>query len=154
MHLWQWKADLHDAGAPAVEEGIARGWRQAIKPQAEAEQQVTANAVWEQGRWSVVMKRPLITEDKNDVQFVRGRFVPFAVNAWDGSNGEHGLIMSLSTWRFVLLEAPTPIAVYVYVLLAVVLAGGLEFWLMRKAEPYRETGTRRTGRGANGGLKP
>ena len=30
-----------------------------------------------------------------------------ALNAWDGSNGEHGQIMSLSTWHYVLfLETP------------------------------------------------
>ena len=51
----------------------------------------------------MVMKRPRITEDKNDVQFVAGKFIPMSMNAWDGSNGEHGLIMSLSTWYYVLI---------------------------------------------------
>ncbi len=61
-------------------------------------------------------------------------FIPLAVNAWDGSNGEHDLIMSLSTWYFVLLEAPMPARVYVLTVLAFLLTGALGFWLVRLAE--------------------
>jgi hypothetical protein len=64
---------------------------------------------------------------------VPGKFIPMSLNAWDGSNGEHGLIMSLSTWHFVLIEAPTPLSIYFYALLAFVVAGGLGVWLMKKA---------------------
>jgi hypothetical protein len=56
------------------------------------------------------------------------------MNAWDGSNGEHALIMSLSTWHYVLIETPTPMVVYLYAVLAVLAAGALGYWLMRKAE--------------------
>ncbi|MFQ5954072.1 MAG: ethylbenzene dehydrogenase-related protein [Kiloniellales bacterium] len=134
IHLWVWKADLDAAGKPSVEEAVARGWKQPVKAQAADQQQVTAKAVWREGRWRVAMKRPLTTADRNDVQFVPGRFIPVAVNAWDGSNGEHGLIMSLSSWYYVFLEAPTPMTVYVYTVLAVLLAGALGYWLMRRAE--------------------
>ena len=134
VHLWTWKADLEAGGKPAVEEAIARGWRQPLKSQAEDQQQVAAKGLWRQGRWSVVMRRPLTTPDRNDVQFVRGKFIPIALNAWDGSNGEHGLIMSLSTWHYVLLEAPTPMRVYLYTVLAVVAAAAFGYWMMKKAE--------------------
>ncbi|MCP4381330.1 MAG: c-type cytochrome, partial [Hyphomicrobiales bacterium] len=33
VHLWVWKADLYAAGEPGVEEGNARGWKQAIREQ-------------------------------------------------------------------------------------------------------------------------
>jgi DMSO reductase family type II enzyme heme b subunit len=138
VHLWTWKADLEAQGKPSVEEAIARGWKQNPKIQAEDQQQVTGKAVWAKGRWTVVMKRPLDSGDKNDIQFVEGKFIPVAVNAWDGSNGEHGLIMSMSTWHYVFLEAPTPVAVYIYTLLAVIVTGGLGYWLMRKAEAEAE----------------
>jgi DMSO reductase family type II enzyme heme b subunit len=140
VHLWIWKADRQEKGERAVDEENARGWSQPPRIQAEDQQQVDGKATWDQGRWRLVMKRPLVTEDKNDVQFVAGRFIPMAVNAWDGSNGEHGLIMSLSTWYYVLIEAPTPISVYVYTLLGFLVAGGLGFWLMRKAENESEAG--------------
>ncbi len=138
VHLLVWKADEN-----ATEEGNARGWKQAIKPQAAEAQQVSGDAVWDQGRWTVVMKRPLNTGDKNDVQFEPGIFIPMSLNAWDGSNGEHGLIMSLSTWHFVFLEAPTPIKVYVYAVLAFLIMGGLGLWLTRReinAKSHEETG--------------
>jgi complex iron-sulfur molybdoenzyme family reductase subunit gamma len=134
VHLWVWKADLDLAGERGTEEGNARGWKQPIKVQGEDGQQITGKAKWDQGRWTVIMKRPLKTGDKNDVQFEKGVFVPMSVNAWDGSNGEHGLIMGLSTWHYVILEAPTPISVYAYAILAFLIAGGLGIWLMRKAE--------------------
>ena len=95
---------------------------------------MSAKASWDQGRWRVVMKRPLTTQDRNDVQFLPGVFIPLAVNAWDGSNGEHGLIMSLSTWYYLLLEAPTPMAVYLYTALAFLVAGGLGLQLVRIAK--------------------
>jgi DMSO reductase family type II enzyme heme b subunit len=134
VHLWVWKSDLDAAGKRGVEEGNARGWKQPIKPQVADGQQIAGKATWDQGRWTVVMKRPLKTEDKNDVQFEKGVFTPMSVNAWDGSNGEHGLIMSLSTWQYVILEAPTPVNVYIYAALAFLITGGLGLWLMRKAE--------------------
>ena len=134
VHLWVWKADLDAAGERAVEEALARGWKQQPKVQAQEQQQIDSKAAWDQGRWRVVMKRPRITEDKNDVQFVAGKFIPMSMNAWDGSNGEHGLIMSMSTWHYVLIETPTPMNVYVYAVLAVLAAGALGYWLMRKAE--------------------
>ncbi len=128
-HLWVWKADLG-----AVEEAVARGWKQPPKNQSAEQQQIITKASWDQGRWRVLMKRPLLTEDKNDVQFVKGQFIPIALNAWDGSNGEHGLLMSLSSWYYVLLEAPTPNKVYIYTLLAILLTAGLGWWLVKKTE--------------------
>ena len=132
VHLWQWRSDGVENSAQAVQESNARGWKQPAKVQPGENQQVDAVASWNQGRWSVIMRRPLLTDDRNDIQFVKGRFIPLALNAWDGSNGEHGLIMSLSTWHSVILEAPVPIKIYLYTLLAVVASGALGLWLVRK----------------------
>lgn len=134
VHLWVWKADLEEQGKRSVEEAIARGWKQPAKPQPEKQQQVSGKAVWKQGRWSVVMKRPLVTEDGSGVQFAPGVFVPMAVNLWDGSNGEHGLVMAISTWHYVFLEAPTPARVYGYSAFAILATGVVGFGLMRKAQ--------------------
>ncbi len=134
VHLWVWKADQAEKGERGTQEGNARGWKQPIKDQKEEGQQIAGKAKWDQGRWTVVMKRPLNTGDKNDVQFEKGKFIPMSINAWDGSNGEHGLIMSLSTWHFVFLEAPTPMSVYIYAILAFLVAAALGVWLMRKVE--------------------
>jgi DMSO reductase family type II enzyme heme b subunit len=138
VNLWTWKADMEAADGPSVEEAIARGWQQPPKAQGADAQQVSGKAVWGEGRWRVVMKRPLLTDDRNDVQFRPGVFTPMALNAWDGSNGEHGLIMSLSTWQFVLMEAPTPTKIYIYATLAFLLAGAFGYGLVRRAEGQGE----------------
>ena len=42
--------------------------------------------------------------------------------------------MSLSTWHYVFLEVPMPTKVYVYTVLAILLTGGLGYWLTKRAE--------------------
>ena len=142
VNLWIWKADLEAKGQRSVDEAIARGWSQPARNQSDDQQQVTARASWQEGRWSVVFKRTLVTEDRSDVQFKEGKFVPIALNAWDGSNGEHGMIMSLSSWYYVLMEAPRPWSVYLYTILAVLLTAGFGLWLVKKVEPEKADANR------------
>lgn len=132
VNHWIWKADLDEAGQPSVEEANASGPNQPLKIQPQESHQVAGKGVWNGGVWKVVIKRPLTTEDKNDIQFEKGKFIPLALNAWDGSNGEHNLLMSLSSWHFVILKAPVPASVYLYTLLGIIIVGAGEFWLLRK----------------------
>ncbi|MBI5970404.1 MAG: c-type cytochrome [Deltaproteobacteria bacterium] len=133
VNLWVWNADLAAQGKPGVEEAVARGFNQPLKAEAPEERQVLSKSAWKDGRWRVVMKRPLSTKDKNDIQFEKGQFIPFALNAWDGSNGEHGLIMSLSSWHYVFLETGTPAWVYIYAFMGIALTGFGEYWfILRK----------------------
>ena len=134
VHLWVWKADLEEQGKPSVEEAVARSWKQPAKAMDEKLQLASGKAQWNEGRWSVVMKRALVTPDGSGVQFTEGQFIPMAVNAWDGSNGEHGRLMSMSTWYYVFMEAPIPMRVYGYTGFAVLLTGILGFGLMKKVQ--------------------
>ncbi len=128
VNLWIWKSDNAQA---ATTEANARGWKQPPRVQDDDQQQLTSSAVWDNGRWSVILKRKLLTEDRGDVQFRQGQFIPFALNAWDGSNGEHGRIMSLSSWYNVLLEGSTPVSVYFYALLAILITGAFGIWMVK-----------------------
>ncbi len=143
VNLWVWRSDSETSGEAAVIEATARGWKQEARAQPDDQQQVNGGAVWADGRWTVVMKRPRLTEDKADVQFNEGGFIPIAVNAWDGSNGEHGMMMSLSTWHFVTLEAPMSWTVYLYGVIAALIAGALGIlfiWLAKRTkDPEPET---------------
>jgi DMSO reductase family type II enzyme heme b subunit len=132
VNLWVWKSDLQEEGKPPVEDSNVNGFQKPFTPQPPEGQQVKGAGVWKDGQWKVVMTRPLTTPDKNDIQFEKGKFIPFALNAWDGSNGEHGLAMSLSTWNYVLLETPTPTHVYLYAFLSMAVVGGVEVWLVRR----------------------
>ena len=134
VNLWVWKADMEEDGKPSIEEANAGGFSQPLKVQPLENQAVKGKGIWKDGVWRVVMKRPLKTEDKNDVQFEKGRFIPMALNVWDGSNGEHNLLMSLSTWSYVILEVPVPAKVYIYTLLGIIGAGGIEVLLIRQSK--------------------
>lgn len=132
VNLWVWKADLDEAGTLSIEETNANGFSQSLKVQAQENQQSKGKGIWKDGVWRVVVKRPLMTNDKNDIQFERGKFIPFSLNAWDGSNGEHNLLMSLSSWHYVFLEESTPLKVYLYALFGMAVTGFGEFWILRR----------------------
>jgi len=100
VNQWLWRSDQPDS----AEESLQLGIRQPAQVQSATEQQVKSKASWSNGRWRMVMIRPLKTADRSDVQFVPGTIIPIAFNAWDGSNGEHGMIMGLSTWHLLYLD--------------------------------------------------
>ncbi|MBI3582548.1 MAG: c-type cytochrome [Nitrospinae bacterium] len=133
VNLWVWKSELQEEGKGSpVEDSNVNGFQKPFTPQSPEGQQVKGAGVWKDGQWKVVMVRPLTTPDKNDIQFEKGKFIPFALNAWDGSNGEHGLAMSVSSWNYILLETSTPTHVYLYTFLSMALIGGAEVWLVRR----------------------
>lgn len=132
--LWHWQADRDQAAATAVIEERAEGFQKPVQPRPEDAQHVTGRGTWKGGRWKIVMRRTLVPAGaRGDVAFEPGRLIPFAVHAWDGSNGEQGLMMSLSSWNYIVLEVPVPLAVYVWSLLGVALTGLLEWRLIRGA---------------------
>jgi DMSO reductase family type II enzyme heme b subunit len=136
VNLWRWKADMQEDPEKnsAVEEYNATGFKNPIKIQPPESQAVNSNGRWEDGRWRVVLKRALTTEDKRkDIQFEKGKLIPIAFNARDGFNGEVGLKMSLSSWYYLSLEASTPIMVYVYGFIGFLLAGVAEMLLVWKS---------------------
>ena len=100
LNQWLWKSDQPSR----AEESVLQGIRLPIQVQADTDQQVQTTAHWLDGSWRMVMIRPLKTTDKSDVQFSPGSIVPMAFSAWDGSNGEHGMIMGLSTWHLLYLN--------------------------------------------------
>ncbi len=135
VNLWVWKSDLQEEGKGSpVEDSNVNGFQKPFTPQPQEGQQVKGAGVWKDGQWKVVMVRPLATSDKNDIQFEKGKFIPFALNAWDGSNGEHGLAMSVSSWNYILLETPTPTHVYLYAFVGMVLVGGAEVLLVKRRD--------------------
>ena len=137
VNLWVWKADLEEGGKPSVEDVNALGYSQPIRVQPEKDQQAKGKGVWSGGVWKVVIKRPLTTDGKNDIQFEKSKFIPIALNVWDGSNGEHNLIMSLSSWHYLFLEESKPLSVYLYAFLGIAITGIGEFWLLSRSRKDR-----------------
>lgn len=92
-------------------------------------------AVFKNGVWRVIIKRPLKTEDKErDVQFEQGKYIPIAFQAWDGDNGEAGARMALSAWYYLILQPPIPTTAFIYPPIAILAMVGIQWWVIRKAK--------------------
>lgn len=134
-YQWRWSS----AGGGTASAGTARGLE---RYDALPGPGVTTQARFDRGEWSVVFTRALATADTtNELQFRSGRAIPITFFAWDGSNGEHGGRMALSSWYFLALDEPTPLRVYVSPVIAVALTLGLGMFWIRRAQ--REAGTPR-----------
>ncbi len=147
VDLWRWRADLqHSSSATSpVVELRASGGREPPQPHSGESQLASGVGVWRDGRWTVIVRRPLQTEDgTREVQLQPGQVVPIAFHAWDGANGETGLKMALSSWYFLHLRESAPATSYLTVLLIVIAVAGLEYaavlWMRDRAARGRLAG--------------
>jgi DMSO reductase family type II enzyme heme b subunit len=92
--------------------------------------EVTAKAVYANGRYRLVIKRALVSKDTARLTFRPGVFTPVAFQAWDGGAGETGTRMSLTSWYYLRLEEPqsnrrfvVPPVVAILTLVAMLLVG-------------------------------
>ncbi|HXF96157.1 MAG TPA: c-type cytochrome [Gemmatimonadales bacterium] len=132
VYQWRWQS-----GGPGAEEGTARGLER-YEVQPPSSQTLGARAVYDQGEWRVVFTRALATPDTgNDLQFETGRPIPIAFFAWDGSSGEHGTRMAVSSWYYLALAEPTPPGVFLAPIVAAALTVGLGLLAVRQANRGR-----------------
>lgn len=71
-------------------------------------QDVSASGIHSEGKWKVVLHRPLSTFQAADVQFAGRRTVPVAFAVWDGGAGDRNGQKRVSFW--VDLELPDAVA--------------------------------------------
>ena len=92
------------------------------------------------GVWRVVFTRTLTTTDKEDAQFHPGTFPNIAFAVWDGHKSdtgdlkESGSQKAVTSWWYFNAEPPADYSIYLYGLVAVVLAAGVEFVIIRKVQ--------------------
>ncbi len=92
------------------------------------------------GVWRVVFTRALTTTDPNDAHFQAGTFPTIAFAVWDGKKLESGDLKesgsqkAVTSWWYFNVEPPTDYAIYLYGLIAVVVAAGVEFVIVRKVK--------------------
>jgi len=135
VNLLHWKADWNEdpARKSPVEFLIATGAKTGEKPL--KDQIATGKGIFSNGRWRVVIKRPLASPDPATITPIEpGTFVPISFHAWEGSNGEVGLRRSISSWYYVFIEKKTPASVYAKSIGFALLAVGIEMMLIRKAK--------------------
>ena len=128
VYQWRWTSTAR-TGAVA---GLARGLER-FDPVANGG--VGAQAVYDHGQWRVVFTRALASPDTaTQLPFRTGRAIPVAFFAWDGSNGEHGTRMAISTWYFLALDEPVPARVFISPVLAMMLTLGLGMLVVWRAQ--------------------
>jgi hypothetical protein len=68
-------------------------------------QDVKGKGTWKNGKWDVVVYRPLITSDEKDAQFVPGMETFFNVAVWNGNEGDRNGQKNISIrWRPLKIE--------------------------------------------------
>jgi DMSO reductase family type II enzyme heme b subunit len=68
--------------------------------------EAAGGAVYANGQYRLVMKRPLAGAGDSRPTFRPAVFTPVAIQAWDGGAGETGTRMSLTSWYYLRLEEP------------------------------------------------
>lgn len=93
---------------------------------------IETKASYEDGRWTLLMKRAMKTDNENELQFEAGKFMPIAFQALDGSEGDTGTLRSMSTYYWLVLKPEMPKSRYAAAAVAFILTLGLEFVWMRR----------------------
>jgi len=128
VNLWRWSSE------GKIQEVTATGLTAQILKDP-SRQEVTGKATYRHGQYRLVLKRALKTGDRADLPFVKGRFIPIAFMAWDGSNGETGTRMAVSSWYYLILEESAPVVAYLVPPLAALATMALEIlflWRLRR----------------------
>ena len=131
VNIWFWK----NKDAKGVDMN-AKGFG-TLKVQ--THQDVKAKGTYANGTWKVIFTRPLATEHPDeDTQIATGGFINIAFAVWNGKKDasgelkEKGSQKAVSSWWYFRAEAPPDYSGYYYAALAVGLALGFQFVLIRK----------------------
>lgn len=95
-------------------------------------------AEWKNGRWTLMVSRPLKGDYEEDTQFDVGKYIPTVFFVWDGHNGDAGRKMSVSAFYYTFLEPPIPKEVYIYPTLIAVGIVILEGWVLARRANKRK----------------
>jgi DMSO reductase family type II enzyme heme b subunit len=97
------------------------------------------------GVWRVVFVRNLSTTDSQDAQFQPGIFPNIAFAVWDGHKLESGDVREsgsqkgVTSWWYFTAEPAPDYSIYLYGLVAVVVAAGVEYVIIRKVRKGQPT---------------
>ncbi len=131
VNIWYWK-NKDNKGVDMSAKGFGT-----LKVQ--EHQDVKAKGVYANGIWKVVFSRNLSTDHPDeDTQVKPGEFINVAFAVWDGRKDgagdlvEKGSQKAVSSWWYFRAEAPPDYSGYLYAAMAIGLALGFQFVLIRK----------------------
>ena len=133
VDLTKWTAD----GTLGVYEGT--GWDQDLTELDFQEEVEVVKAEWANGRWTVIIRRP-IKGDYEEVAYLEaGKYIPMVFFAWDGHNGDVGRKMAVSAFYYLVMEPQIPLTTYVYPGLITVGIVIIEGWVLGRRANRRKT---------------
>jgi DMSO reductase family type II enzyme heme b subunit len=98
VNAWYWRADENGRGRHVLAEGL--GTTRTID-----EELVRGNGVYENGRWRVVITRPMrVKSSDNPAQLEPGQSTGFGVAIWEGGQGERAGLKAISGDDWVKLD--------------------------------------------------
>ena len=113
------------------------GWDQDFEERFDYQENVKVKkAEWKNGRWYVMIERPVGNQEEQDYDedtfFEVGQYIPTVFFAWDGHNGDAGRKMAVSAFYYTFMNPPVPEETYYY---PVIIAFGvvlLEGWVLTR----------------------
>lgn len=131
VNIWYWK----NKDAKALDMSAKGFGTLTIQDQ----QDVKGKGVYQNGVWKVVFSRALSTGDvEHDTQIKPGEFINIAFAIWDGKKLESGDLKergsqkAVSSWWYFRADPPPDYSGYLYAALAIGLAAGFQFVVIRK----------------------
>ena len=135
VDITKWTAD----GMLGVYEGT--GWDQDFTEVDFQDEVEVVKAEWVNGRWTVLIRRPLKGEYEEVAYLERGKYIPLVFFAWDGHNGDVGRKMAVSAFYYLVMEPPIPTTTYIYPALVAVGMVIVEGWVLgRRANRRKRQG--------------
>ncbi|MDH4097703.1 MAG: hypothetical protein OEU87_05235, partial [Nitrospira sp.] len=131
VDIVKWEAD------GSVRAFLGTGWDQDFIQRDNYEEQLKVlKGEWKNGRWYVMIQRPVGNQKDQDYDedtfFEVGQYIPTVFFAWDGHNGDAGRKMAVSAFYYTFMNPPVPQETYIY---PVVIAFGvvlLEGWVLTR----------------------
>ena len=133
MDITKWTAD----GNLQAFEGT--GWDQDFNERDDFTEEIkVTKAEWKNGRWTVIITRPLKGDYEEDTYLEAGKYIPMVFFAWDGHNGDAGRKMAVSAFYYLVMEPPIPQEAYIYPVLMAIGLVGIEGWVLTRRKNRRE----------------
>ena len=110
VNMWYWAAPSED---PEEGEQViafdASGPSAAPQPRA-GNSALAGAGIWKDGRWQIMFKRALNTDNMADLQIRQNQYIPIAFANWDGVAGEQGSRHTFTGWYWLWLEPEASMA--------------------------------------------
>jgi len=132
VNVWHWQSGTTDH-PQSVNLMNAMGFGEIERRDAE-EAGVSAQGLYDNGTWRVLMKRARhATDQDKDIELVEGRMIPIAFAAWDGSNSEKGSRHTMTPWYWLLLKPAVGARPVIFAVIVMLLVFAVLLWWQRTA---------------------